>query len=579
MGLLCNSFQKEKMIKQTHSDDNHSCTPIIYKTNFIINIFEDNNNYNMDRNKNINNYKECINETINNNNNNIKTIDVINTNNSISAVDFINNRSYYSINTIGATNKTSIINSKINIYKDDTNSNYSNSNVPINSKIITNSKISNISTNDFISNKNNRNYKAQNSSILNKTVNKVLLEQLKGSVQTKNLSLSTKIIRKKETFLNFKENNIQLLDREKAGCGQNSINTFCLFKSINNETFLVYPVKNSFERNIRIYALNMDNNEKKIIFEEFEEKNNIAAKKNRRIPTQCKYYNIGKDEYIITGFRDSCIYIWELKNSEFEKIKTIENKGEQINGICLFKNKENNELNIIYSEYEKSKIYIMNLNEDKRNLNIKKNIYFLELLEKDNKLYILVGLLDIVISFDFKESSPNYKIYQIDKKLYRNLNGKGHECVIIYKPNENENEIKIIDSDTEGKCINIFNFESTQLLLILDLITCKPLGINIWNEKYIIVSCLESIDNDSIKIININLNKRFYNQKEVNLFKNEDGAEGKIVVNLKGHENGTISTLNMKNERYGEFFVSIGKDSLLKLWINNSLKSSFEFNE
>ena len=224
----------------------------------------------------------------------------------------------------------------------------------------------------------------------------------------------------------------------------------------------------------------------------------------------------------------------------------------------------------------------MNLNEYKNYINIKKKIYFLDILEKDNKHYIIAGLLNKVISFEFEEKPTNYKIYKNDKNLNSYSSGKGHECVIIYKLNENENDIKLIDSDTEGKCINIFNFESMELLLILDLINCKPLGINIWNKNYIIISCLEFMNDDSIKIIKINLNKRLYNQKYVDLLKNEDGTEWKIVINLKGHENGTISTLSMKNKRYGEFFVSLGADQLLKLWINilpyyNSLASSIDF--
>ena len=451
--------------------------------------------------------------------------------------------------------------------------------------------ISNINnTNDFAINNNKVSTISENLNSFNSEANedknviyssdrKIILDQLQGSCSTKNISES---IRKIETLFNFKENNILLIDGEKAGCKQYSINTFCLFKSNDNETFLVYSVKNSMERYIRIYALNMDNNEKSILCEEYEDNNNVI--KNRRIPTQCKYYNIDREEYIIAGFRDSFIYIWELKNSEFQKIIEIENNVDPINGICLFKNKKNSELNIIFSEYKQSKInIIMNINEDKNkcNIDIKENIYFLDILEKVNKLYIIAGLLNKVISFEFKEKSRNIKYYDNNRNLNRNSYGKGHECVIIYNPNENENDIKIIDSDYEGKCINIFNFESTKLLLILDLINSKPLGINIWNEKYIIVSCLESIDNDSIKIIKINLNKRLYNQKKVDLLKNEDGSEGKIVVNLKGHENGTISTLSMKNERYGEFFVSIGVEQKqshhgLKLWINDVGASSFE---
>lgn len=333
----------------------------------------------------------------------------------------------------------------------------------------------------------------------------------------------------------------------------------------------------------------MDNNKNSILFE-FEEKKSNIIDSNRRIPTQCKYYNIQKDEYIIVGFKDSSIYIWALKNSEFVKIKMLEKKGDGINGICLFKNKEKKEkkeLSIIFSKYEKSKINIMDFNGNEKNININidENIYFLEILEKNNKHYIIAGLLNKVISFQFSETPTGVKNYENKNKKKLNINSnmqdiKGHKCVVIYKPKENENDIKIIDSDTEYNRINIFNFESKQLLLILDLIYCKPLGINVWDEKHIIVSCLESNDNNLIKIIKINLDKKLYNQEKIDLLKNEDKAEGKILCGLKGHEKGTFSTLNMKNIRYGEFFVSIGKNQdeyhSLKLWINDIGASSFE---
>ena len=128
---------------------------------------------------------------------------------------------------------------------------------------------------------------------------------------------------------------------------------------------------------------------------------------------------------------------------------------------------------------------------------------------------------------------------------------------------------QLIDSDTEGKCINIFNFETTELLLILNLDISKPLGINIWNSNNIIVSCLEDEENNSIKIIKVNLNKKTYNQINVdlqNINKNEDVTEAKIVYSLKIHEGGTLSSMKINNKKYGEFFVSIGIDNHLKLW-------------
>jgi hypothetical protein len=326
---------------------------------------------------------------------------------------------------------------------------------------------------------------------------------------------------------------------------------------------------------IRIYALNMDKNEKTILDEQEEIYINKTVNRNRHIPTRIRHFIIENDDYIIAGYRDSSIFVWELADSEFNLIVKNEEKGEPIKGISLFKNKSNNELTIISSEKEKSTITISNfLKENTKKLLIDNNIYFLDIHEKNNENYIIVGLLNEVITFKYI-IFKNIKHYK-NPKTNSKSDGRGHESIIIYEPQGNLEETKLIDSDTEGKCINIFNFETTELLLVLNLEISKPLGINIWNNNNMIVSCLEDEENNSIKIIKVNLNKKYYNQTKVDLNKNEDGTEAKIVYSLKAHEGGTLSTIKMKNREYGEFFVSIGKDNRLKLWESQLKEDSKE---
>ena len=439
-----------------------------------------------------------------------------------------------------------------------------------------------ISTNLKIFNSKNIN---NNSSIINldlsfnveKNDNSVILNQLKGEIETKHLSESINEINQNDIRLNFKEKNIPISDGEKVGCGQNTINTFCIFKSNNMMTFLIYSVKNSMSRYMRIYALNLDNDEKQIIDEYFDDNKNAAStiKKNRHIPTQCKYFKIEQEEYIVAGYRDSNIFIWEINNKEFIKIKMITICGDQINNICLFKDKKRNEMNIFYSEFESSTINVMDFNDDKsiKKININNNIYFLDVLEKDNQLYIISGLLNEVLVIANNENQKYYK----NKIKEHNNRERGHECVIIYESTNVENNKKLIDSDCEGKCINIFDFDTRDLLFILDFKNSKPLGIEVWNENHIVVSCLEDVENKFIKIIKVNLTKKLYNQKISDLEKNEDGGEGKIIYSLKGHEEGVLSTKKMINRKYGEFFVSIGMDRRIKLWIND-IAQSMEIN-
>ena len=497
------------------------------------------------------------------------------------------------------------------IKNDIKNSNNKSNNNSNTSKNNTNSKMTksdniNISNNNNSSTNDNIKSNKENNSFINKSYNehsqngqkfisvgldsdsdKELRNQIIKEIDEKTINISDSTSKKtiKIIEFNFEEKKNEEIEKDKEGkigCGQHSINTFCLFSSIDSETYLVYSVKNAMKKYIKIYALNMDINEKKILNEQEEIYENNIVDQNRHIPTQIRHFIIEQHEYIIVGYRDSSIFVWKLVNSEFNLIVKNKKKGEPIKGISLFKDKSSNELTIISSERGKSTITISNFlkknipkpfpnNNHHYNNN---NIYFLDIHEKNNENYIIVGLLNEVITFKYI-IFKNIKHYK-NPKTNSKSDGRGHESIIIYEPQGNLDETKLIDSDTEGKCINIFNFETTELLLVLNLEISKPLGINIWNNNNIIVSCLEDEENNSIKIIKVNLNKKYYNQTKVDLNKNEDGTEAKIVYSLKGHEGGTLSTMKMKNREYGEFFVSIGNDNRLKLWESQLKEDSKE---
>ena len=373
-----------------------------------------------------------------------------------------------------------------------------------------------------------------------------------------------------KTF-NFKARDIPLLSNEKAGCGSNYINTFCIFKTSDGKTVLVYSTKNCIENIIRIYYLNLDavKFEKIFIYDNFDEKDNSnAIKENRRIPTQCRHFKLEQEDYLIICFKDSYLYLYKYEKNIFNQIKDFSIGGKPIIGVCLFKNRVNNEINIITIQMESSLMKITDLDGNNKDIKMENNIYFLDIFQKNNKNYLIVGFLNEVGSFELEYYPQNMRYYKNKEK--KNNSGKGHECIIIYKSKENEKNIKLIDSDTEGKVINIFNFESALLLLILDLKYCKPLGLDFFNKNYIIISCFEDERKDSIKIININLEKENYKRNYIDLERNNySEEEAKIVCCLNGHEKGVLSCLKMENKLYGEFLVSIGMDNKLKLWVND----------
>ena len=77
---------------------------------------------------------------------------------------------------------------------------------------------------------------------------------------------------------------------------------------------------NKIEKNIRIYALNLDKNEKILIYDKFDDTvNSNVIEINRRIPTQYRYFNIDNEEFLILGFRDCYIILYKIENNELKE--------------------------------------------------------------------------------------------------------------------------------------------------------------------------------------------------------------------------------------------------------------------
>ena len=370
---------------------------------------------------------------------------------------------------------------------------------------------------------------------------------------------------------------------ESAGCGQNSVFTFCLFKS-DDKTILVYTSKKYLKgkEKIYIYLKNLDNDnikEEEIKNEEIDDDeivedkiSNRSIDKNRFIPTQCRHFKIDSKEYLVVSFRDGTIYIYQYSNFCIKKInnffiKDEINEKQRINGVCLFK--YNNEIFLISSKQDNNIIDIKYFrdNKDFGCIETYKNIFFLDIFQNRAEIYIICGLSDRIVVYIFKKKNSENQTYIYNKyKNNKSLNTKGHRCVVIYKN-------KLIDSDTEGKIINIFDFNNGNLLLYTEL-DCKPLGINVWDNDYIIVSYLDG-EQSSMDILKIdwpveNLPKC----NDVNLLrKNEERIKkiGKIDYQEEDqNKKGVIYSVKMNNKKYGDFFVSIGYNRCVKLFIQDT---------
>ena len=360
---------------------------------------------------------------------------------------------------------------------------------------------------------------------------------------------------------------------KNAGCGQNSVFTFCLFKSsFNQETILVYTSKQHLGNNqeaISIHLKNLDTNEEnnKIIK---NEEIKIAIDKNRFIPTLCRYFKIESNDYIIISFREGSIYIYKYENFDIKKINQLSvedySNKNQINGVCLFK--FYNQKFIISSQTENKSIEIWNFRKNIEYFDAfrteKKN-YFLDIFENEEELYIICGLSDEVVAYIFEtnNSKANTSIH----KKYKN-NGshseEGHRCVVIYKCKDG---MKLIDSDTNGKCLNIFDFANGSLLLNIDL-KYEPLSIIVWNDEYLIVTSLNQNSMELIKTNYSSFTKIVLHGKNTERMKsigtidyNEDDGEE------HDKEKGVIYAVKVNTREYGDGFVIMGRDKRIKLFI------------
>lgn len=360
---------------------------------------------------------------------------------------------------------------------------------------------------------------------------------------------------------------------KNAGCGQNSVFTFCLFKSsFNQETILVYTSKQHLGNNqeaISIHLKNLDTNEEnnKIIK---NEEIKIAIDKNRFIPTLCRYFKIESNDYIIISFREGSIYIYKYENFDIKKINQLSvedySNKNQINGVCLFK--FYNQKFIISSQTENKSIEIWNFRKNIEYFDAfrteKKN-YFLDIFENEEELYIICGLSDEVVAYIFEtnNSKANTSIH----KKYKN-NGshseEGHRCVVIYKCKDG---MKLIDSDTNGKCLNIFDFANGSLLLNIDL-KYEPLSIIVWNDEYLIVTSLNQNSMELIKTNYSSFTKIVLHGKNTERMKsigtidyNEDDGEE------HDKEKGVIYAVKVNTREYGDGFVIMGRDKKIKLFI------------
>ena len=253
------------------------------------------------------------------------------------------------------------------------------------------------------------------------------------------------------------------------------INTFNVFKSINNILYLIYSTINN-----SIISFNLINNNKL---------NEIKRSHKKPITSFRNYIDeINHIELLMSISKsDNNIIIWNIKNLELiHNFKNINDLGS-LYSACFLKD-NNNHIYISTSNYTNkcpNNIQIFNLNGEKiEDINDSdENIFFIDVYYDISSLknFIITGNNGYVKSFDYNKNKIYFE-YKDKSNCYSN-----HTNLII---NKKGNITRLIESSTSGY-IRIWNFHTN--ILLRKIISNSPLNsFCLWNDEYIFIGCLKT---------------------------------------------------------------------------------------
>ena len=300
------------------------------------------------------------------------------------------------------------------------------------------------------------------------------------------------------------------------------VNTFIIFKSINNILILIYANENK-----SIISYNLIYN-KKI---------NEIKNAHSGIISKFNYYldKINKRDLVISITQnDNNIKLWNINNFEcLYNFKNINNEGLLISACFL------NELNNIYiissNFLGDSPIKVFDLKGNKiKEIKFSEINFIISYYDiKFSKNYLIINKYYNSLLNDYNENKIYHKY-----KDNNNNNNFSYNSIII---NNKEEIIKLIMSNF--KEIRIWNFHSGELLNKINI--GNIYDICLWNNEYLLVGCTDKI----IKIIEL--------------------KKGEVIKNLKGHNKGVITIKKIIHPKYGECFISQGyMNDGIKLWVN-----------
>jgi hypothetical protein len=342
----------------------------------------------------------------------------------------------------------------------------------------------------------------------------------------------TLLLNNNNSFFRKEPKNIHFLKQlsRKAYNCYSVDNSFTVFKSINEITYLIYT-----SENFSIVCYCLDNEQ--IITE-------IAFAHSYEYITNFNHFYDSKNKkdiiMSISGDNNN-IKLWDFSNWKcILNIENINKIGFLESATILTMDNDNYIIssNWNYDEVEKIKVFDITGKKLKEIINSDEQTFHLNTFYEldEETYYIIAGNLNYIKSYNYTKN----KLYQ--KYNEGNKNG-AHLNTIIY---QKKDATELIESCVDG-FIRIWNFHSALLLKKINTNTDNfngIFGICLWNEHFLFTGC----NNSEIKLIDL--------EKKI------------ITKKIKGHIKPVTCLKKIIHPKYGECLISQGyKNDQIYLWI------------
>ena len=379
------------------------------------------------------------------------------------------------------------------------------------------------------------------------------VKELKGQINE--INNIKKEINDLKSYINEKEkerekekaNDIKNNNKETPNIDINKLNPIYLIEELSNNSYSDWGLDNVFTAFIstdKIPYLIYSTKEKDLIFYNLDSKKivNITKKFHAHFITNINHFydkEENTDIIMTVSADDNNIKLWDLNNFRIIlDIKNVNKKGNLLSACFL--NHNNNKYIVVSNgdltgkDFEPIKLYDF---KGKKFLEIKNSNYntnfittFYEKETKNN--YIITGNDGFVNSYEINENSqPKTFNEPLSKKSHRSV-------VIIYSE-----AIKELIATSDDGLIRIWNFNTGELIKIINIGNEPLRGICVLDEKYIFVGSKDK----SIKLIDID--------------------EAKIIKSEEKHNNTVLAMKTINLDKYGNCLISQGMgNDHINLW-------------